>query len=382
MFLAVLGIAQTFLAARIVLRMVTTAGGLRITRSREPATECITTLLPVLNEVERIETCLDRLITQPPEVREILVIDGGSTDGTQELVNKYQIRDARIKLLDASSVDDHWTGKAWGLQFGLQRSNPDCQWILCVDADVSVSEDLARSLLAHARRTGVSTFSVAAQQQLSGTIDALIHPALLTTLVYRFGLPGKHSRKRHQVQANGQCFIARRQTLLNTQAFVVARTSLCEDITTARYLADSGEVIGFYETDELVETRMYNSWRETWANWPRSLAIRDRYFSWRELVGLLEVLLVQGLPLPLLLLSRISPMPRRLLILNATLVLMRLGVLHGTARAYRYRPWSYWLSFVFDPAVALRLWQSALVRRQVWRGRAYIRRGSTFEPIR
>jgi dolichol-phosphate mannosyltransferase len=381
-FLAVLGIAQTILAARIVFRMIRTAGGLRITRSREPAAERITILLPVLNEVERIETCLDRLITQPPEVREILVIDGGSSDGTQGLVNNYQIRDHRIKLLDASPVDDHWTGKAWGLQFGLQRSNPECQWILCVDADVSVSEDLARSLLAHGRRTGVSTFSVAAQQQLSGTIDALIHPALLTTLVYRFGLPGKHSGNRHQVQANGQCFIARRETLLNTQAFVVARTSLCEDITTARHLADAGEIIGFYETDDLVETRMYKSWGETWANWPRSLAIRDRYFSWRELLGLLEVLLVQGLPLPLLLLSRISPIKRRLIVLNATLLLMRLGVLHGTARAYRYRPWSYWLSFVFDPAVALRLWQSALLRRQVWRGRAYIRRGSTFEPIR
>jgi dolichol-phosphate mannosyltransferase len=146
-------------------------------------------------------------------------------------------------------------------------------------------------------------------------------------------------------------------------------------------LADSGETIGFYETDELVETRMYDSWRETWANWPRSLAIRDRYFSWRELLGLLEVLLVQGLPLPLLLLARISSMPRRLIMLNATLLFMRLGVLNGTARAYRNRPWSYWLSFVLDPAVAFRLWQSALSRRQVWRGRAYIRRGSAFEPI-
>jgi dolichol-phosphate mannosyltransferase len=341
----------------------------------------MTILLPVLNEGERIESCLDRLVTQPPEVREILVIDGGSTDGTQRLVRKYQMRDNRIQLLDASPIADHWTGKAWGLQFGLQRSSPDCEWILCVDADVSVSEDLARSLLAHTLRTGISTFSVATQQQLSGPADALIHPSLLTTLVYRFGLPGKVSRKRHQVQANGQCFMARRETLVNTQAFVVARSSLCEDITTARHLADCGEAIGFYETDELVETRMYDSWRQTWANWPRSLAIRDRYFSWRELAGLFEVLFVQGLPLPLLLLSRVTHIPRRLVILNSALLLMRFGVLNGTARAYRQRPWSYWLSFLFDVAVALRLWQSALLRRQVWRGRAYIRRGSTFEPV-
>src|SRR5215475_2632417 len=74
--------------------------------------------------------------------------------------------------------------------------------------------------------------------------------------------------------------------------------SLCEDFTVARRLAERGEASGFYESDGLVTTGMYQGYCETWRNWPRSLSTRDRYFGWHEATGLLEVLLVQSLPCP------------------------------------------------------------------------------------
>ena len=48
----------------------------------------ITTVLPVLNEVEYIGACLDSLIgqTYPTHLHTILVMDGGSTDGTLECI--------------------------------------------------------------------------------------------------------------------------------------------------------------------------------------------------------------------------------------------------------------------------------------------------------
>jgi dolichol-phosphate mannosyltransferase len=354
----------------------------RIVRCSEPQAEKVSILLPVLNEAARIEKCLAGLILQPDEVSEILVIDGGSTDGTQALVQLYQRKEPRVRLLDASPVDPRWTGKSWGLHFGLLRSNSACQWILCVDADVQVSALLARSLLAHARRTGVSTFSVATQQRLSGAMDALVHPALLTTLVYRFGAPGRATRNLHKVQANGQCFLSRRATLLETGAFLAAQSSLCEDITIVRRLAECGETVGFYESDGLVEVTMYRDWRDTWRNWPRSLPMRDQYFGWREAFGLFGVLLVQALPLPLFVFGWLLGAPGWFLLLTAIFVLIRIGVSYGVARAYPDRPWSYWLSPLWDLPAALRLIQSALTRRHSWRGRSYIRgKGGRFEPL-
>ena len=354
----------------------------RIESSDEPQFERVSILLPVLNEAGRIENCLGGLTVQPSEVSEILVVDGGSTDGTQSLVQRYQQSDPRIRWVDASPVDESWTGKSWGLHFGLSNSNSKSQWILCVDADVRISALLVRSLLAHARRTGVSSFSVATQQRLSGPMDGLIHPALLTTLIYRFGAPGSATRDLHKVQANGQCFLSRRETLVKTEAFLAAQSSLCEDITVARRLAESGEAVGFYESDGLAEASMYRDWRDTWRNWPRSLPLRDQYFGWREAGGLLGVLLVQALPLPMFMLGWFLGAPIWFLSVIAVFLLMRIGVLCGMARAYPNRPWTYWLSPLCDLPVALRLIQSALTRHHSWRGRSYVRgKGGKFEAL-
>lgn len=354
----------------------------RIIASDQASRERISVLLPVLNEAERIDRCLNSLRVQPDEVREILVVDGGSSDGTQAIVERHHARDRRVRVIDASPVRERWTGKAWGLNFGLQRSDPACQWVLCIDADVKASPKLARSLLAHAKRAGIENFSVATRQQLSGKLEALIHPAMLTTLIYRFGAPGTATRNRHKVQANGQCFFSRRQTLLKTGAFRAARSSLCEDITTARRLAECGETVGFYEAEDLVDVTMYDDWRETWKNWPRSLPMRDQYFGYREALGLLGVLLAQALPLPSFILGAAFSAPLWFIGISGFLLVLRFGVLCGLARVYPDKPWTYWLSPLFDLPVAMRIIQFALRRRHEWRGRTYVRRkGGVFEPI-
>lgn len=356
----------------------------RIEADATPSHESVTVLLPVLNEAMRIAACLAGLTAQTEEVKEIIVVDGGSTDGTQSIVEQFRRKDPRVRLLDATPVDPHWTGKIWGLWFGLQHTARRSPWILCIDADVSVGPLLVRSLLAHAKETGVSAYSVATHQRLSGALAGLIHPPMLTTLVYRFGAPGYATKKLSRVQANGQCFLSRRETLLHTQALSAARSSLCEDVTIARRLVECGEAVGFYEAEPgLITVGMYASAKETWDNWPRSLPLRDQYFGWRQAFRLCAALLLQALPLPAVIVGVGTSAARWFLLVTGSLLAVRLGILIGTARAYPGRPWTYWLSPACDLPVALRILQFALRRRHSWRGRAYIRRpGDRFEPVR
>jgi dolichol-phosphate mannosyltransferase len=382
MMLSLLGTLQIALAARVALRFLKSADGEKIKTSNDPDPGGVSVIIPALNEAARIQSCLESLIIQPEELAEILVVDGGSTDGTQAVIESFRARDRRIRSIAAGTSDEPWTGKARSLYSGLRTTSEASEWVLCLDADVRCSPALVRSLVNHGRRAGLAALSVATTQRLAGAADALVHPAFLTTLVYRFGAPGHAANSIQEVQANGQCFLARRSALLRTDAVRAARHSLCEDVTIARRLVECGERVGFYATDNLIEVSMYGSWRETWRNWPRSLALRDRYFGWRGALGLGEVLLVQSLPLPALLISAVLDRWGWFMMTNLALLLMRIGVLAGTAPAYSSRPWSYWLSPIMDLPAALRLIQSTIKRRQVWRGRAYIRRsGGRFEAL-
>jgi dolichol-phosphate mannosyltransferase len=389
-FLILLAFVQALFALRVMWRMVRTAGGERIEPVEgnmaatlmvahpvfEREQERVSVIVPVLNEYDRLSPCLEGLIGQGDEVAEIVVVDGGSDDGTQELVCAYSQRDSRVRLVDASPIPATWNGKAWGLQVGLDSLSPNSRWILTTDADVRPRPLLSRSLLAQAKRAELAALSVATQQEIAGIGEGLLHPSLLTTLVYRFGMPGKIMRRVSDVQANGQCFLFRRDVLEACGGFEDTRNSVCEDITVARALVASGYPVGFYEAGDLVSVKMYENWRDTWNNWTCSLPMRDQFSGMYTLSGWLEVLLVQALPLPLLLFlvaTRVrSRWPEAL---NSILLAIRFGVLFGTAHAYRRRPWTYWLSPLCDLPVAVQLIRSAVQRRHIWRGRVFIRGG-------
>ena len=304
--LVLLTLFQTLAGARVAGRLARTARGERIRTSDVPLPDArMTVIVPVLNERDRLGPCLAGLIAQPSEVVEILVVDGGSTDGTPELISRFAAGDDRVRLIDASPIPAGWNGKTHGLQTGLDHAHSAADWILTIDADVRPEPALARSLLAHARQTGAAAISVATLQRLSGTAEGFLHPALLTTLVYRFGIPGHATRHVAKTQANGQCCLFQREPLEKCGGFAVARTSLCEDVTVARALVDEGYSVGFYEADGLVSVEMYASWREAWRNWTRSLPLRDRYSGAAGWFGLVEIALTQALPLPLLFLDEV-----------------------------------------------------------------------------
>ena len=60
----------------------------------------VSVVVPAFNEEASISACLDALLNQSYPDIEILVLDGGSTDRTVEVVADYTSRDARVRLID------------------------------------------------------------------------------------------------------------------------------------------------------------------------------------------------------------------------------------------------------------------------------------------
>ena len=71
----------------------------------------ITVAVPILNEVNFIEQALDSLLRQTYKNIEVIIIDGGSTDGTLDKLKKYNFQTQIIPGLgQMASINKIWQG--------------------------------------------------------------------------------------------------------------------------------------------------------------------------------------------------------------------------------------------------------------------------------
>ncbi len=125
---------------------VITPSGWAVAQTQLPT---VTVLVPVLNEARYLRTCLDCIFNQdyPPELVEVLVIDGGSTDGTREIVRAYRHRHPNLRLL----VNPDGVAAA-ALNRGIQAASGDV--IVRVDGHAFIAPDYLRRCVYALEATG------------------------------------------------------------------------------------------------------------------------------------------------------------------------------------------------------------------------------------
>jgi dolichol-phosphate mannosyltransferase len=341
----------------------------------------VSVIVATLNEAERLGPCLNGLSAQRRPLREILVVDSRSTDGTRDLVDRASQDDERIRLLTDDPLPDGWVGKVWALEHGLRAATGE--WILGVDADTSPTPGMIAGIIAAARRGNwsVASFSPCFSGQTAA--EQFIQPAMLVTLVYRGGVAGGTTDP-ERVMANGQCFLARRDVLLRHGGYSPARGSFADDVTLARHLARRGERVGFLDGSQLYRVRSYQSAREMWREWGRSLDLKNATSVTRQWLDLAFLVAVQALPVVVLLAiviaARLRPLTnpiRALAIVNAIALSIRLLLLRPLSRSYERTGWTFWMSWLADPLAVARIVMSTVSRRRTWRGRHYALHANT-----
>lgn len=341
----------------------------------------VSVVVPTLNEAARIAPCLLGLGQQSYELREVTVVDSRSTDGTPALVEAAGKRDPRFRVITDDPLPPGWVGRPWALHTGFLHSSPQSDWILGIDADTQPQPGLIASLIATAEQQGYDLISLSPQFILKDLGEFWLQPALLMTLVYRFGATGSAADGAERVMANGQCFLCRRSLLVQLAGYSSARSSFCDDVTLARNAAQLGAKVGFLDGAKLLKVRMYEGALETWREWGRSLDLKDAASVQQKWGDLAFLTAVQGLPLLLTLLSLFclilgGAMPVQLLLgLNLSLLLIRFSLCWAIASSYDFSQakasWSFWLSPLADPLAVYRIWLSSSRRPTQWRGREY-----------
>lgn len=325
----------------------------------------ISVVVPARDEAERIGPLLEAL-RDAPGVAEVLVVDDESRDATAQVAAA-----AGARVLAGRPLPEGWAGKAWALQQGLEAATGE--WVVMLDADTRPAPELPQALVARAVADGIDLATVGGRFECPTPGVAWLHPAMLTTLVHRFGPAGSTVRVApERLLANGQCMAAARERLVATGGLAPVAGQVVEDVALARHLAAEGWNVAMLDGAALLTTRMFDDLGHTWRGWGRSLALPGAEPLSRQLVDLVVLVLAQALPMVRLL-------TRRADVIDLVLLVTRLGTLAGTAPAYelpdRARRAAYALSPLADAAavaaVGVGVARPLLGRRHVWRGRSY-----------
>lgn len=103
----------------------------------------VSVILPSLNVAAYIRECLDSVIGQSLRELEIICVDGGSVDGTAEILQEYAERDERIVLL-------HSEKKSYGRQVNLGLDYASGDYVAVLETDDWIVPDMYQCLYRYA----------------------------------------------------------------------------------------------------------------------------------------------------------------------------------------------------------------------------------------
>jgi dolichol-phosphate mannosyltransferase len=387
--IATLAIAQLATLLLIVVRLAPGRNRHPPVRATSPAADradaerwtrvnaSVSVVVPARNEAARIGRCLTGLAAQDSTMTEALIVDGGSTDGTRDLVRAAANADERIRLVDEPPRPPGFVGRPWAIAAGARAAKSS--WVLIVDADVIPEAGMVRAVVAAAEQYGYDVVSFSPRIVTPSPWAQWLQASFVISLVYRFGASGADVTRAERAVANGQCQLVKRDVLERAGGYEVAARSYCDDITIVRTLASAGARAGFLDGSELFSVVMYETARDTWRGWPRSLNMRDATTPGWRVTDALTLLLGQALPIIVLLAllgDRIlgggtsinASVATALLTVNGALFAVRVLLLAATARSFERRGAGFWLSPLADPATALRVAGTMFTRSREWRG--------------
>jgi dolichol-phosphate mannosyltransferase len=318
-------------------------------------------IIPARNEANRIRACLEAIVGAPG-IYEVVVVDDESSDETAAVASRLG-----ATVLSGKPIPNGWVGKAWALHQGVQAATGE--WVVTLDADAVAHPQLAQAVVQRAQRDGLRFVSVGARFDCPSKGAQWLHPAMLTTLVYRYGPSGSKGKVKSDSQlANGQCMAFLRRDAIDHDVLTRVRGETIEDVALVRLVASMGWSVAMLDGSKLLTVRMFESFTDTWNGWGRSLSLASVDNARRVFGHSIVLMLAQVAPLWMLVLGLSTPV-------SIALLLIRIGTLFGMRRAYLQHSLWYWLSPLADALALIALFRGLIRqvfgRKATWRGRTY-----------
>ena len=251
-------------------------------------------VLAARNEELDLPATLDGLLAQDYPNLEIVVVDGGSTDGTRAVIDA---RAPRVRRLDEGALPTGWVGKNWACWTGALATAGE--WLLFLDADVRTHPAAVRTVVDWAERENADLASIAPTVEMVGFWERVVLPFYIQTVLTYFRAPRVNRDNSHTAIANGQFCLVRRTAYDRVGGHEAVRSYVLEDVELARRLRQVRARLRFAQAPELARTRMYRDRHEMFEGLVKN--VHGGEFSGVRMVGFL-VGLVSLFLLPLVVL--------------------------------------------------------------------------------
>lgn len=147
----------------------------------------VSVIIPCRNERDYIARCLDSLLASdyPRERLEILVVDGRSEDGTQQIVEAYVQRHACLRLLDNPR-------KITPVAFNVGIANARGDFIMITGAHSAISPDYISQCVRYSQEYGAD--NVGGVLRTLPRHDTIFEKGIALALSHVFGVGGSQFR--------------------------------------------------------------------------------------------------------------------------------------------------------------------------------------------
>ena len=112
----------------------------------------ISVIVPVYNTRKELSRCVDSIITQTCQNIELILVDDGSTDGSQDICDAYAVKEEKVRVIHQKNA-----GVVAARKAGVRAAKGD--YISFVDSDDYIEEEMYQSLMEVVKETQADIIS-------------------------------------------------------------------------------------------------------------------------------------------------------------------------------------------------------------------------------
>jgi glycosyltransferase involved in cell wall biosynthesis len=228
----------------------------------------VSAIVPARNEETTIASAVSSLAAQP-EIKEIIVVNDQSSDGTAAELEQLSAQYTQLRVLQTNALPDGWVGKNYAVSLGAAQATGD--WLLFTDADGVHLPGSAARALADAAAAGAGLLSFSPEQEMHTWWERALIPFIYARLAEKFSYDAVNDPHSQAAAANGQYLLIRREDYNRIGGHAAVAGEVLEDVALARLAKQAGVHLHFSSGFGIIRVRMYRTFDAMWQGWTKNL---------------------------------------------------------------------------------------------------------------